>query len=32
MSSTHFEIEASSSGRRLYIKLWSGKFYMLRLQ
>jgi hypothetical protein len=28
MSSTRFETEGSSSGRRLYIKLWYGMFYI----
>jgi len=30
MSSTYFETEGSSSGRRLYIQLWYGTFYMLQ--
>jgi len=32
MSSTHFETEGSSSGRRLYIRLCYIVFYMLKLQ
>jgi len=32
MSSTCFKPEGSSSGRWLYIKLWYGMFYMLKLQ
>ena len=32
MSSTCFEPEGSSSGRRLYVQLRYGMFYMLKLQ
>ena len=32
MSSTCFEPEGSSSGRRLYIQVWYRVFYMLKLK
>ena len=32
MSYTCFEPEGSSSGRRLYVQLWYGMFYMYRYE
>jgi len=32
MSSTCFEPESSPSGRQLYMQLWCGTFYLLKLR